>query len=199
MKYKMLKPIAAFLLSGATAFAGSYSNTLGDPNNTTGFTLNGTGALADGMSWMPAIENGHLALTPNVNSLGGTIALDDLDAGQAIESFTAKFKLQFGPGSGNPADGLSFCFGPDINSGSNFGENGPGMSGGGLAVSFDIYDNGLVNGIPDFVGISVWLNGVEFGAHPITKGELVNSQSEDVLIQLNRNGTLNMTWAGQTI
>ena len=199
MKYNMLRPVAACLLSGATALAGSFSNGLSDPNNTTGFTLNGSGTLADGSSWMPAIENGHLALTPNVNSLGGTIALDDLDEGQAIESFTAKFKLQLGPGSGNAADGLSFVFGPDINSGSNFGETGPGMPNGGLVVSFDIYDNGLINEIPDFVGISVVLNGVEFGARPIAKSTFVSGQPEDVLIQLNRNGTLNLTWAGQTL
>src|SRR5207249_4326254 len=101
------------LLSGTTAMAGSFSNSFSDPNDTAGFTLNGSGTLADGNSWMPVVQDGHLSLTVNQGSLNGTIVFDDLDAGQPIESFTAKFKLLL---SGS-ADGVGFCFGPDITSG----------------------------------------------------------------------------------
>ena len=192
MRNTLLKLGCLALLSGGTALAGSFSNSLGDPNNTTGFSLNGSGALADGSSWMPVISDGHLTLTVNQGGLNGTVVFDDLDAGQPIESFTAKFNLLLN----GSADGMAFCFGPDIVSGSTFGETGPGMSSGGLCVSFDLYNNGLVNDIQDVIGISVLLNGVEVGLTPVS---LSSVDPKETTIQLNRNGTLNLVWGGEII
>lgn len=172
--------------------AGSFSNTLTDPNNTTGYSVNGSGTLADGSSWMPVVQDGHLSLTVNQGGLNGTVVLDDLDSGQAIESFTAKFKLLL---SGS-ADGMAFCFGPDITTGITFGETGPGMGGGGLAVSFDLYNNGVVNDVQDVIGLSVILNGVEIGLTPLP---LSSTEFKETTIQLNKNGTLNLIWGGETI
>jgi hypothetical protein len=130
------------------------------------------------------------------NGVGGAqtaLALDDLDAGAPVESFTAKFQLKFGPGYNPPADGMSFCFGPDITSTSNFGVEGP--AGVALCVEFDTYDNSP----PDNVGIDVKVAGVEIATTTMPFSELVDSQFHDVLIQLNRNGTLNVVWKGQII
>ena len=172
--------------------AGSYSNDLSDASNTAGFTVNGSGSLADGSSWMPTIQAGHLILTVAEGSLNGTVVFDDLDAGQTIESFTAQFKLLLN----GSADGMAFCFGPDIVSGMTFGETGPGMPSGGLTVSFDLYNNGVVNDVQDVIGISVIVNGAEFGLTPLP---LSRTEPRDTTIQLNRNGTLNLSWGGQTI
>src|SRR5688500_10986236 len=44
----------------------------------------------------------------------GTMTIPDFDSGAAIGGFTATFKLQIGPGTGNAADGLSFNWGSDV-------------------------------------------------------------------------------------
>jgi len=86
-------------LAGATALAGSFTSNFSDLFQS-GFSLTSNGAMrADGITeFMPAIEDGHLVLTYNEAGAIGTFILDDLDAFQAIESFTARFKLQIGPG-----------------------------------------------------------------------------------------------------
>lgn len=172
-----------------TAFAGSFTSDFSNPNQT-GFTLNG-GATATGLPY-PTIENGHLAITYAEGSLQGSIVLDDLDGGSAIESFTARFKLQMGPGSGNPADGTSFCFGPDITSFSNFGEEG---TGNGIIVAFDIYDNGNA----EAPAIEVKYAGASLAIAPFAKADMVTSAFEDVEIQLTRSGMLNMSYKGQKL
>src|SRR5579859_535623 len=145
MRIPKLKLAGVLLLTGATAFAGSFSSTFSDPNNTTGFTLQGSGTLSDGSAWFPFITNNEVRLTVAQNSLGGTLNVDDLDNGANVQAFTATFKLQFGPGSGNPADGMSFIFGPDVNSSTMFDEEGNSSLGAALSsliVEFDTYDNG---------------------------------------------------------
>src|SRR5215831_3243005 len=105
---KLLSIIAmAWLCGGAGCFGGSFTTDFSDPRQP-GFTVSGNAV----------IQNGELVVTPQVGG-GGSFVLDDLDAGAAIESFVAKFQLKFGPSSIVPADGLSFCFGPDISSGSS--------------------------------------------------------------------------------
>ncbi len=59
------------------------------------------------------------------------MVLDDLDSGQVIGSFTARFKLLIGGGNG--AEGFSFNFAPDLPD-LRFGQEGAGQ---GLTVSFD--------------------------------------------------------------
>ena len=113
MHLKLIQGFLVTALAGATALAGSFTSNFSDP-----FQL---GLWFTGSA---VIENGHLVLTPAENSLQGTMIVDDLDSYQALESFTVAFKLQIGPGSGNPADGFSFSFGPDVTAGSNFGEEG---------------------------------------------------------------------------
>ena len=137
MRHQYLATLLASAVASLAAGAGSFTSDFSNPNQA-GFTLNG-GTRADGVTPYPVIENGHLALTYNENSLQATIVVDDLDAGNAIEAFSVNFKLQIGPGTSNAADGTSFSFGPDVNSGSAFGEEG---IGNGVIVAFDIYDNG---------------------------------------------------------
>lgn len=85
--------MGVLLVSGATVLAGSYTNDFSNPDNTLGITLNGSGTLEDGSPWMPVIANNALLLATNAGSLLGSMVLDDLDAGAAIEGFTARFKL----------------------------------------------------------------------------------------------------------
>jgi hypothetical protein len=187
MKNTMLNLFVIALASGATAFAGSFTNDFSDPNNTAGFTLNGSGVFTEDTTWMPVIQDHALLLTTNLGGLMGTIVLDDLDSGAPIESITARFKLLLN----GAADGLALSFGPDITSGALFGETGGGLSSGGFTISFDLYNNGA----PDFIGISVYLPSGEIGLYPVP---LSSPDFKDVVVQLNRNGTLNLTW-GDTV
>ncbi len=118
------------MLSAGTAFAGSFTNSLANANQTAGITLN-TSVDPAGNTY-PIIQNGELVLVYNESGLGPiSMVLNDLDAGKAIDSFTANFQLQLGPGTGPPADGFSFAFGPDIASYTTATEEGPrGMTSG---------------------------------------------------------------------
>ena len=186
----MLSAGTLSVLMGSDALAGSFNSDFSNPNQT-GFTLNG-GTLADGVTPYPAIENGHLAITYPENSLQGSIVLDDLDGGAQIEAFTATFKLQIGPGSGNAADGLAFCFGPDITSESKFNEDG---IGNGVIVCFDIYDNGA----SEAPAIDIKYGGQVLASAKFAKADMVTSALEDVAIQVTRSGTLTLSYKGQKL
>src|ERR1051325_3297754 len=82
---------------------------------------------------------GGLILTTNLNNQSGSFIIDDLNPGSAGARFTVAVKMKIGPGSANPADGMSLSFGPNIPNGT-FTSPQQGV-GPGLAVSFDIYDN----------------------------------------------------------
>src|SRR5712691_10949140 len=90
---------AGLALRLTAGVAGTFSSDFSDPAQP-GFTLTGTAA----------IRNGQLVMTTQGGGGGSqnTVNLDDLDAGGAVESFTASFRLKFGPSSVPPADGLCF-------------------------------------------------------------------------------------------
>ena len=165
-------------LSATSVMAGTFTNDVSNPNPTN-LTLNGTAA----------IKNSQLIVTPKAGGQGGCV-LDDLDAGAAIESFTARFRLRFTPTTIYPADGLFFSFGPGV----SFPGEGPG-TGAALGVEFDTYDNAA----PDNAGIDVKVLGEEVATRVMAAGELADGQFHDVVISLNRNGALNVTWDGRPI
>jgi hypothetical protein len=169
--------IVLALLSATTVSGGIFTNDFSNPSPTN-FTLNGAAA----------ITNGELVLTPKAGGQGGVV-LDDLDAGAAIESFTANFKVRFTPTTFYPADGLFFSFGPGV----SFPVEGPGSSA--MGVEFDTYDNSA----PDNVGIDVKVVGQEIATTVMAVNDLADGRFHDVLIQLNRNGTLNVTWDSRII
>src|SRR5690349_12093655 len=100
------------LLGSATALGGTFTADFSS-QDTSSFILSGSGTLSDGNFWSPIIATNRLVMTVNQNSLSGAFSPYDFDSGAAIQGFTATFKLQFGPGTGNAADGAAFSFGPD--------------------------------------------------------------------------------------
>ena len=110
------------------------------------FTLNGDAA----------IDSGSLRLTDAVNNQLGS-GVSPLVSPLPVDSFSASFNFQIGPGTGTGADGLSFAL---MDAGvydatAVFGENGPGANS--LTVSFDTFDNGGSEPGGNFV--EVLLNG----------------------------------------
>lgn len=183
--------ICTLLLTGASAFAGTFTADFAT-QDTSQFIYNGAGTLTDGSSWLPVIFDSKMQLTTNQNNLSGSFSPIDFDNGSPIQAFTAQFKLQFGPGTGNAADGAAFSFGPDVNQYSTT-YNEVGAGGSSLAVSFHTYTS---NGGP---AVDVYLRGTRIASVPMAKGDMVNSQLQDVVIQLKRNSTLSVSYRGQTV
>ncbi len=183
--------LCALLVAGGSAYGGSFTADFAT-QDTSQFIYNASGSLADGSAWVPVIANNCFQLTTNQNFLAGSFSPNDFDNGAAIQAFTAKFKLQFGPGSGNAADGAAFSFGSDVNQ-NNTGYAEVGAGGNAVAVSFHTFTS---NGGP---AVDVYLYGTQIAHYPMAKGDMVNSQLQDVVIQLNRNSTLNVSYRGQVI
>lgn len=178
--------LATGWLSG-TALAGTFTTTFADPFDPA-VTLGGGNAQ---------ILTNTAVLTDNLANEAGSVTIVDFDGGQAIESFTATFKLQIGPGSGNPADGLSFNFGPDISAGSTYGEEGPG--GTALSLCFDIYDNGFASeGVPT-PSLDLKYRGVIIASHAYAKADMVTEKMEDVKVELKKSGYIKVTYKGAVV
>jgi hypothetical protein len=183
--------LPALLLAGAPAFGGTFTADFATLD-TSQFQWNGSGTLADANAWFPFIATNRCILTVNQNSLSGSFSPNDFDGGAPIQAFTAKFKLQFGPGTSPPADGAAFSFGPDVNQLSTT-YNEVGAGGASFSVSFHTYTS---NGGP---AVDVYVFGTRIATKPMAVGSMVNSQLQDVVIQLNANSTLNVTYAGQVV
>lgn len=176
--------LAAALLLGINAKAGSFTSDFGNPNQT-GFVLNGDAV----------IENGYLVLTPALGSKQGSIVFDDIDPGRTISAFTVSYKVRLGGGTSDPADGMAFYFGSDIDVTANFGEEGPEPSTSGITVSFDTYNNGN-NEAP---AIDVKVNGTTVAHKNVSVFLLLSDTFTNVVVQLNNNGTLNLAYKDQVI
>ena len=115
MRNLMVKLLAVFLLSGATALAGSFTSDFSNPTQT-GYTLN---IEFDANSLVyPLVTNSQLLLLYNEGNVGPvSMVIDPLDVNGAdnnenIDSFTASFQLQIGPGSGTRPTALPSSSGP---------------------------------------------------------------------------------------
>jgi len=183
--------LAVGLLSCRTASAGTYTN---DFSQWSGFTPD-----ALGVAFLTNQPVNCMVLTPAAASLGGSITLDNFDSGQAIESFTAVFKLQLGPGSTPPADGVSFNFGPGIFPGLVSSEEGINTGAGAITIAWDTYDNGLAAEQVPTPSLDIIFGGKVIVGHPFTDADMVTSQPEDVKVQLNRAGKVSVWYKGQLI
>ncbi len=197
MRSVFLKIICVDLLLLSAVHAGTFTNNFSS-STPTGFTLNGGNRPAPNDTLIyPAIEGGILKLTYAENGETGSIVLDELDPGATNAGFTARFTVQIGGGSSTPADGWTLHFGSDIDSSSKFGEEGPGVpaSGSGIDICFDTYDNGG----GEAPAIDVKVNGVQVAHTPESVFFMLSDNFTNVFIQLNPNGTLNVSYKGQVI
>jgi len=147
-------------------------------------------------------SSGGLVLAQAANNQNGSFVVEDFTFAP-VEAFTVAFKLKIGPGTAKPADGFSFSFGPSVPAGL-FTSPQQGV-GPGLAVSFDIYDNGELEApaIDAFYGVDpsalpLNLKG-NLVHHRVPLNELVNSRYVDVVIRMNPGGKLDILWDGKVI
>jgi hypothetical protein len=179
---------AAGLIGAASARGASYTNDFSSG-------LGGITTTTDSVGFGPDINAGSLRLTQAVNSLQNSAILPDLNPGGTIRSFQAWFDLAIGPGTPQPADGLSFVFG-QLNGTENFGEEGPGGFNG-LTVSFDTYDNGV--GVPEAPAIDVKLNDAVVAGGHSTRNPYTNGLFVPVLATLDPDGTLDLSVDGTPV
>jgi hypothetical protein len=191
MRKTVMMACAAASLLGAEVRAGTFSSDFSNPAQP-GITLVG-GFRADGVTPYPAIVNGVLVLTYAEGSLAGMATLDNLDPGKAMAGFTMNFRVRIGGGTSDPADGMSVYFGPE-DLFSPFGEEGPDGATG-LVIAFDTFNNG--DG--EAPAIDVFYGGNLIGRVPYTAASLQSDTFTDVSITLKPNGTLDMTYKGQTV
>ncbi len=147
-----------------------------------GATVYGDGAISG------IVQDGVLKLTLNQNSAAGSIVVNELTPGVAVDQFTATYKVHIGDGSGNPADGMSFNFAndlPDAATGATAAEGGVGT---GLSVGFHFYND-------DF--IEVKLGGTQI--LQVTTPVYGVADWVDVTIHMDPDGTLDMTWGSVVI
>src|SRR5215217_6064885 len=135
-KRRMAGALSASLLAAASLVslqAGTFSNNF---NTDPGAAV----TLDNAAVWVDAGGGaGYISLTENVGSKNGLLIIPDFDNAELVGGFTATFKLQIGPGSGNAADGFSFNWAADLpGAATSVSEEGGGT---GLTVSFDTYVN----------------------------------------------------------
>ncbi len=162
------------------------------PPNTTVFgnaVVSSTGGVGN---------SGMLNLTDPLASKSGAFIIEDLNAGQLIDSFAATFRVRIGGGSSPPADGFSFNLASDLPNGS-FPLDG---AGNGLSIIFDSFNNGTDASSPrapeaPAVGVKV---GGTFVAHA-NVGLLLRAGTSfvDVFIQADIDGKLTVAINGSLI
>lgn len=142
--------VAAALAIGASGLcrAGAYTNDFSS----------GVGAAS--LRGNAVLDSGSVRLTPNIGDQEGSLVIDRLDGGRAVQGFDASFTLAIGPTGSPPADGVSFSFGPPPPG--TYGEGGAPF---GIVVTFDLYDNGE-SPTPPVVRIVV--NGTQVAAQQVT-------------------------------
>ncbi|MDB6069798.1 MAG: hypothetical protein JWL81_969, partial [Verrucomicrobiales bacterium] len=183
--------LGAGLASMSSLRAGSFTADFNDGLAPAGTTLFGDANSGVIETTGGVGGSGCLKLTKAVNGVQGSMIIDDLDAGAAVNSFTANFKLRIGGGSSTPADGCSICFGSDVAGG--FGEGG---SGSGLRVGIDIYNNP-----DDAPAMKIYWGGVQVattGIRPI--GDIVTgTEFVDMTVRINPTGTLDVIYKGAPV
>ena len=147
--------------------------------------------------------SGGLVLTRAVNNQNGSFVVDDFNGGLPVDSFAVAFKLKIGPGSARPADGVSFSFGTNVPSGL-FISPQQGV-GPGLAVSFDLYDNGETEApaIDVFYGVDPSVLPINLKGNILHRrlplNELLTSRFVDVIIRMSRDGKLDLLYDGEVL
>lgn len=154
--------------------AGVYTATFQSPADTP-YRLNASAGIALGQ---------HLELTPSQASRVGTMVFEPVTPGP-VESFTASFDFNMGPGDGFSLVLLDAAhWGPDC----LFGETGPPHHA--LSIEFDTFNNGGVD--PDGNHVTIWYNGAAVAT--ANAGFLLASGAWNHAVVTLAGGAVTVTW-----
>ena len=116
------------------------------------FTWDFDGGLPDGSDVAGSAEHsadegvdgsGALVLTRNVGSQRGGWLSEDIGT---VDKFKITFDIYIADGTDTQADGMSMAISDDLETVTDFGEEGPEVGGSKLIVCFDNWDNGGAEG-----------------------------------------------------
>jgi probable HAF family extracellular repeat protein len=146
------------------------------------------------------VSGGHLRLTAAQGGQAGVASINDFGGGALVDRFRASFKLALFGGSAPPADGFSFNLVPAATGLPwQFYEFEEGLSEG-LAVNIDTWDNG--GGEAPAIEVK-WLGNVLARVpHQASAGAGVNDPNvaaREVLINLDPDGTIDVSYGGQKL
>ncbi|MBM3847653.1 MAG: hypothetical protein FJ405_15375, partial [Verrucomicrobia bacterium] len=180
---------AAFALSAESAVGGTFSTDFNAdlPPDTAVYG----NALVDASGGIG--DSGALKLTTS-NGQAGFYVINDFDAGALVGGFTATFKARLGSGNNAPlhGDGFSFNFASDVPDGP-YGRGEEGV-GSGLRVSFDSFNNGG----GEAPAVEVWFQNQIIATKRVTF-LLTGPNFVDVRIHVDRDGTLDVSYAGNAV
>lgn len=139
-------------------------------------------------------DSGVLQLTVDAGDYSGALVIPDPASGAAVYGFTAEFDVLL-RSAATPADGFSLSFGTDI-------PDDPTLSppqgleqgtGAGLAVSFDIYDNGG----GEAPAIDVIYNGQTVASQKLPIASIMTGDEyAHAIIHLENDGTIDVVYDG---
>lgn len=142
------------------------------------------------LATQPWALDGLLHVTEAINDQNGAFTIEDFNAGKAVDSLDVRFKLQLGPGSAPPADGLSFNWASDFPTNTiGSAEEGAGT---GLTVSFDVYDSGG----GEAPAVDIKYGGVVIASRKVSVGDLALERLADVVIRVVAGGRVDVAYDG---
>lgn len=181
---------ALFLGSYASLFATTYRFNEGLPP---GAALVGQASVADSGS---LDGSGYLSLTEAIDSQNGGIRFPGPIA--SVNSLHFKTKVRLADGTYPPADGFSLTVASDLPPAATYGNPESGYQANvttpRFILAFDTYNNGA----PDFIGLSVIVDGVTVATHPLTVDELPYDWFE-LEAQVTRAGRVSVWLEGAPI
>ena len=144
-----------------------------------------------------AVNSGYLQLTTAAGNQAGVATISDFGGGVPVTHFRASFRLAIFGGGPVPADGFSFNLLPASQAINGLAEEG---FDGGLAVAFDTFDNGG----GEAPALEVKYRGTLLRRVPFQAwaGASVTDPvvaAREVIITLNRDGTMDVTYDGQRL
>lgn len=155
---------AAFLGGYTSVQAATYDFNTGVPE---GVALVGHAQVYDSGS---LDGSGYLSLTEAIGSQNGGLRFPGPVA--SVHSLHFKAKVRLADGTYPPADGFSLTVSPDLPPAGTYGNPENGLNAASptprFILAFDTYNNGA----PDFVGLSVIVDGVTVATHHIAAEEL---------------------------
>ncbi len=145
-------------------------------------------------------NSGVLVLTDAINSLAGSLIVEDLSGGARLYGIAARFDLLMGGGTEPPADGFSLNWGSAIADLPGQAEEG---AGSGLAVCFDVYDNAdgnPYNGVGEAPAVTIKFDDQTVAEVQVPLAAIQTGDGyADVVLRLTPDGLFDLAWNGTVI
>ena len=140
-------------------------------------------------------DSGVFHITDSLNGEQGALVISNLYSGAQLGAIAASWDLRMGGGSGNPADGYSFNFAPDLSDSAGGNETG---NGSGLSVCWDIY--GSWTDASPAPAVNIKYKGTIIASALYAKADIqTGSDFRKVLLRVDSDGKLYLAYGEQVL